>query len=279
MTQVLSHYHDLLSGFSHLPAMPCSHSCREQAFFTNQACWDSRVETQTSKPSSLSGKTTRGNSPKSHEKRTKLVNKDTPFIYSEGFFSEHQNPNNHILPNIQNQGEKTLTNSRHPTHNVQKSRLGGHNYRTGPSKGAQLEKISENSQVEDTLKYKTELCRNFELTGRCKFGPKCSYAHGKDQLVTKKHINLHYKSKKCNKYFENGFCEYGSRCQYLHKEDSYTHILDSYCEKLLVWIERNPQLDMSSIMKKTHTFGNRNSFFLKLEQSASLQTDEPTESQ
>ena len=115
------------------------------------------------------------------------------------------------------------------------------------------------------LKYKTEMCRNFESTGRCKFGNKCSFAHGKDELLNKKHINLHYKSKRCNKFFDNGFCEYGSRCQYLHKEDSFSHILDSYCEKLLVWIDRNPNLDMSSIMKKTHTFGSRNSFFQSLE--------------
>lgn len=133
---------------------------------------------------------------------------------------------------------------------------------------------SESLSTDEETKYKTELCRNYEITGKCKYGSKCSYAHGKDELVNKKHINLHYKSKKCNKFFERGFCEYGARCQYLHKEDSFTHILDSYCEKLLVWMERNPQLDMSSIMKKTHSYWNRNSFFTKLEQTESCQDEE-----
>jgi butyrate response factor 1 len=137
---------------------------------------------------------------------------------------------------------------------------------------------TKNANSDDgDVKYKTELCRNFELTRRCRYGNRCSYAHGKEELVHKKHINLHYKSKKCNKFFERGFCEYGARCQYLHKEDSHTHILDSYCEKLLVWIERNPHLDMSSIMKKTHAFGTRNSFFLKLEQDHPEQMDQSPE--
>lgn len=140
----------------------------------------------------------------------------------------------------------------------------GHRNLTGLGSQTNSQDISS----EDTkLKYKTELCRNFENNGHCKFGNKCSFAHGKAELLNKRHINLHYKSKKCNKFFENGFCEYGSRCQYLHKEDSFSHILDSYCEKLLVWMERNPNLDMSSIMKKTHTFGSRNSFFQSLEQN------------
>jgi hypothetical protein len=68
----------------------------------------------------------------------------------------------------------------------------------------------------------------------------------------KLHINPHYKSKKCDQFFTKGFCPYGSRCQYLHNENSYVHILNAYVEKLLVWRERNPQLDMEAISRKTH---------------------------
>lgn len=132
----------------------------------------------------------------------------------------------------------------------------------------------ESCGEETKVKFKTELCRNYEMEGHCKFGSKCSFAHGRDELQNKKHINLHYKSKKCNKFFDQGFCEYGSRCQYLHKEDSFSHILDSYCEKLLVWMERNPNLDMSSIMKKTHSFGKRNSFFERLEKQGSTESNQ-----
>ena len=119
------------------------------------------------------------------------------------------------------------------------------------------------------LKYKTEVCRNFQLTGTCKFGERCSFAHGDHELRNKRHINLHYKSKKCNQFFEQGFCPYGSRCQYLHTEDSFAHIFHSYCEKLLVWKERNPKLDMSAIMKKTHSFISRLQVFEQMELKAS----------
>jgi hypothetical protein len=30
--------------------------------------------------------------------------------------------------------------------------------------------------------YKTQTCKNFEKEGRCKFGEKCSYAHGAQEL-------------------------------------------------------------------------------------------------
>lgn len=107
---------------------------------------------------------------------------------------------------------------------------------------------------EDQAKYKTELCKNLKETGVCKFGSKCKFAHKEEEIRHKTHINLHYRSKRCSQFFEHGYCPYGSRCQYLHTEDSYTEIFNSYCEKLLVWTERNPQLDMTAIMRKTHPF-------------------------
>jgi len=30
--------------------------------------------------------------------------------------------------------------------------------------------------------YKTQTCKNFETEGKCKFGEKCSYAHGPAEL-------------------------------------------------------------------------------------------------
>lgn len=35
----------------------------------------------------------------------------------------------------------------------------------------------------DEEKYKTELCKNFVSTGKCNYGKKCRFAHGKDELV------------------------------------------------------------------------------------------------
>jgi len=73
--------------------------------------------------------------------------------------------------------------------------------------------------VEDyKRKYKTELCKNWELNKVCKFGDKCCFAHGKHELKNKTVIHNKYKTKPCKQYHQSGYCPYGQRCQYLHKE-------------------------------------------------------------
>jgi len=67
-------------------------------------------------------------------------------------------------------------------------------------------------------KYKTELCKNWELRGTCKFGDKCSFAHGRHELQNKTALHTKYKTKPCKQYHQIGYCPYGQRCQYLHKE-------------------------------------------------------------
>jgi butyrate response factor 1 len=49
-------------------------------------------------------------------------------------------------------------------------------------------------------KFKTELCKNWELRGSCKFGDKCSFAHGKHQLQSKTALHSKYKTKPCKQY-------------------------------------------------------------------------------
>lgn len=68
------------------------------------------------------------------------------------------------------------------------------------------------------MKYKTEMCKNFELRGYCKFGDTCSFAHGRHELQQKTHIHEKYKTRPCQQYHQQGYCSYGMRCQYLHKE-------------------------------------------------------------
>jgi len=67
-------------------------------------------------------------------------------------------------------------------------------------------------------KYKTEMCKNWELRGRCKFGDKCCFAHGRGELKAKVLTHVKYKTKPCKQYHQTGYCPYGQRCQYLHKE-------------------------------------------------------------
>ena len=67
------------------------------------------------------------------------------------------------------------------------------------------------------IKYKTELCKNYEMTGTCIYGNSCAYAHGIENLRSKVTNTTAYRSKKCKRFFEKGYCPYGSRCQFQHQ--------------------------------------------------------------
>ena len=67
------------------------------------------------------------------------------------------------------------------------------------------------------IKYKTELCKFYELSGQCKYGDNCAYAHGVENLRSKVTNTTAYRTKKCIQFFENGYCPYGSRCQFQHQ--------------------------------------------------------------
>ena len=72
-------------------------------------------------------------------------------------------------------------------------------------------------------KYKTELCQKFADTGKCPYGSKCRFAHGKKELISKTQ-NSNYKKKPCKTFTESGFCPYGSRCSFKHDERSLKEI-------------------------------------------------------
>ena len=85
--------------------------------------------------------------------------------------------------------------------------------------------ISANSDSEDSkkyetgAKYKTEMCNNFQLTGKCKFGQRCCFAHGFHELREKTQLGKSYKLKVCKNYHDLGYCKYGQRCQYVHLKE------------------------------------------------------------
>ena len=68
-------------------------------------------------------------------------------------------------------------------------------------------------------KWKTEICRYWEMYGQCKFGDNCAFAHGDSELKQRK-MTFNYKTKPCKQFFELGYCSYGSRCQFSHKQES-----------------------------------------------------------
>ncbi|XP_068601696.1 mRNA decay activator protein ZFP36L1-like [Brachionichthys hirsutus] len=69
-----------------------------------------------------------------------------------------------------------------------------------------------------STRYKTELCRTFEESGTCKYGTKCQFAHGLDEL---RGLSRHpkYKTEPCRTFHTIGFCPYGARCHFIHNAD------------------------------------------------------------
>jgi len=69
----------------------------------------------------------------------------------------------------------------------------------------------------DLRRYKTELCRSFAETGQCRYGVKCQFAHGVDEL---RPLARHprYRTELCHSFHVNGFCPYGSRCNFIHSD-------------------------------------------------------------
>jgi len=70
------------------------------------------------------------------------------------------------------------------------------------------------------IKYKTELCKYYEINGYCKYGDSCAYAHGKENLRSKITNTTAYRTKNCVQFFQNGYCPYGNRCQFAHQVSS-----------------------------------------------------------
>ncbi|KAI0724276.1 hypothetical protein C8T65DRAFT_625996 [Cerioporus squamosus] len=58
--------------------------------------------------------------------------------------------------------------------------------------------------------YKTELCRSWEEKGTCRYGAKCQFAHGEDEL---RKVQRHPKT-----FWVSGSCPYGKRCCFIHTE-------------------------------------------------------------
>ena len=74
--------------------------------------------------------------------------------------------------------------------------------------------------IDFKTKYKTELCKYYEIYGYCKYGINCAYAHGKENLRSKVTNTTAYRTRKCVQFFEVGYCPYGNRCQFAHQLES-----------------------------------------------------------
>ena len=83
----------------------------------------------------------------------------------------------------------------------------------------------------DTKKYKREMCKNWTEVGFCRYGLKCQYAHGQEELAeidrlteAQARLNEKYKSQNCRQFYREKLCPYGKRCHFRHEYRSFKKI-------------------------------------------------------
>ncbi|XP_065137614.1 mRNA decay activator protein ZFP36L1 [Paramisgurnus dabryanus] len=94
-------------------------------------------------------------------------------------------------------------------------------------------------------RYKTELCRTFAERGVCKYGSKCQFAHGHEEL---RDLSRHpkYKTEPCRTFHSIGFCPYGIRCHFVHNaEDDDAHARSQ---------TSNPTVQRPPLLKQSFSF-------------------------
>ena len=90
-------------------------------------------------------------------------------------------------------------------------------YEKTPSPNRHNNNVYKGNASDFKIKYKTELCKYYEIEGHCKYGNNCAYAHGIENLRSKVTNSMFYRTRKCIQFFESGYCPYGSRCQFQHQ--------------------------------------------------------------
>ena len=77
-------------------------------------------------------------------------------------------------------------------------------------------------------KYKTELCKNWIENKACRYGKKCQFAHGHDELAAYKALantDEKLRTKNCRTFYQTKQCSYGSRCMFRHEHRHFNQIL------------------------------------------------------
>ena len=118
----------------------------------------------------------------------------------------------------------------------------------------QSQQLQQQQQQTASSRYKTELCRPFEEHGHCKYGDKCQFAHGSNDMRS---LNRHpkYKTEPCRTFHNTGICPYGPRCHFIHSSGKMHQQMPSTQPKLysrpkglsLSSIGSNPSSEMSSL--------------------------------
>lgn len=91
--------------------------------------------------------------------------------------------------------------------------------------------LEQPKEVKETIKFKTEMCKNWLEKGKCSYSVRCRFAHGDHELIKpiedKKEVE-EYKSKPCTAYHKEFYCPYGVRCLFIHDTRTTKDICKSY---------------------------------------------------
>ena len=152
------------------------------------------------------------------------------------FTSLSNTPNNYSAPvrGNDNKGKKKTRRG------GRKARLRREKEKSNSNLKPQTE-INSNTENEHTqVKYKTELCKNWIETGKCRYSVRCMFAHGHHELVSAQSIPevpISYKTQLCGKFHKEFYCNYGTRCVYIHDERSLEDLPSSYYGKNLTLLD------------------------------------------
>ena len=88
-------------------------------------------------------------------------------------------------------------------------------------------------------KYKTELCKNWIETAKCRYESRCRFAHGQDELTMAavRSYNEKFKTNNCRTFYQNKTCMYGSRCMFRHEHRYFKQLHRHYYTPQLYVLE------------------------------------------
>ncbi|KAL7205942.1 hypothetical protein ACSBR2_018791 [Camellia fascicularis] len=67
--------------------------------------------------------------------------------------------------------------------------------------------------------FKTEICRSWEDFSHCRYGSKCQFAHGKEEVRPSRFpIKNKSEAQTCKSYSSSGSCSYGAKCRFVHHQ-------------------------------------------------------------
>ena len=159
---------------------------------------------------------------KNLEKTKKSIKINSNHKNDNNILNELVNQNNNIHSNPENKAPRKYSSGGETSSTSEESTPKKNNAKKNNNKKtfqkANKNKIPFKGEAKDfKIKYKTELCKYYEINGYCKYGDKCAYAHGKENLRSKVTNTTAYRTKKCQQFFEQGYCPYGNRCQFAHQ--------------------------------------------------------------